>query len=196
MLRILVVDDEPSTLTLLEALLRKEGYLVQTAADGKSALEKADAMAPDVLVTDVEMPGLSGNQLIASVRANGRLRDTYVIVFTAHGEKTDKMKSLLSGADDFIVKPGSPPEILARLEIAGRVRRIRKDALEAQRRAAHPDAASVAAIEAVLGNVRGLLLDAERALGTPEPATARAPLHDARATLEKVLQALREDVAG
>jgi CheY-like chemotaxis protein len=195
MLRVLVADDDPSTVTLLETLLRKEGYLVQTASDGKSALEKAGSMVPDILLTDVEMPGLTGNQLIASIRANPLLKEVYVVVFTVHGEKADKMKALLSGADDFLVKPGSPPEILGRLEIAGRVRKIRREALEAQRRAAHPDAASVAAIENVLGAVRAHLGNADRALTGADPAAARASLHEARTTLEKVLQALREDVS-
>jgi len=121
MMRVLVVDDDPGTVVYLETLLRGEGYLVQTAADGAEALAKAKELAPDVILTDLAMPGLTGNQLTAAVRATDFLKRVYVIFLTIHGEKADKMKAFLSGANDFLVKPARAGEILGRLEVAHRM---------------------------------------------------------------------------
>jgi DNA-binding response OmpR family regulator len=182
---VLVVDDDPTTIAILEATLRGEGYRVQTAADGTAALEKVKASLPDILVTDMQMPGMTGNQLTAAVRALDRAKRVYVIMLTAHGEKPDKMKSLLSGADDFMVKPARPVEVLGRIEIAQRILRAEKEAREASRRAGPPDGKSVAALEAALGKVREQLAAAEKAsMASADGRVARAALVDARAALD------------
>ena len=192
MLKILVVDDDPTTVALLETLLRGEGYMVKTAADGASALEKAKSFVPDILLTDFEMPGLTGNQLIASVRGLPWLKGVYSVVLTSHGAKADKMKALLSGADDFVVKPAQAAEIVGRLELARRVLRERAAAREAERQAGRPDPASVVALSAVLGRVRDLVAEAEAALSISDPASAGGKCREARAAVEQALRALRE----
>jgi DNA-binding response OmpR family regulator len=185
--KVLVVDDDAATVALLEGILRGQGYLVQTASDGASGLEKAKALVPDILVTDMQMPGLSGNQLAAAIRGIDRLRRVYILVLTAHGEKPDKMKSMLSGADDFLVKPARPEELIGRLEIAQRVLRAERAVSDAARKASTPDAGSRAALAVGLERVREQLDQVEKAT---DPAEVRARCREARAALEVVIRQL------
>jgi DNA-binding response OmpR family regulator len=134
MAKVLVADDDPGTLAFVEALLAGEGHTVQTAKDGASALDRARGFKPDVLVTDVRMPGLTGNQLAAAVRALDRMRHVYILVLTVAAEKEDRMKAFLSGADDFIVKPARAGELLGRIEIGLRLQKSENAAREAAAR--------------------------------------------------------------
>lgn len=118
--KILIVDDEESILNLVSSYLRPEGYVVYTASDGPTGLMAAQAYKPDLVVLDVMLPGMDGIELLTRLR---RESDAYVIMLTAKSEETDKIIGLLVGADDYVTKPFSPRELVARIKAA--LRRIR-----------------------------------------------------------------------
>jgi len=115
MTKILVIDDEPSIVTLVSAYLKPEGYEVYTAADGPSGLKAARTYKPDLIVLDLMLPGLDGIELLSRLR---RESDVYVILLTARTEETDKIVGLSVGADDYVTKPFSPRELVARIKSA------------------------------------------------------------------------------
>lgn len=120
MSKILVIDDEPGIIKLITAYLKPEGYEVLTASDGESGLKAARAFKPDLVLLDVMLPGLDGIELLARLR---RESDVYVILLTARTEETDKVVGLTIGADDYVTKPFSPRELVARIKAA--LRRIK-----------------------------------------------------------------------
>jgi len=113
MTTILVVDDEPNLLELVQRYLAREGYAVLTALDGATALDVARARGPDVVVLDVMLPGLDGIEVCRRLR---RFSDAYVIMLTARAEEIDKIVGLSVGADDYLTKPFSPRELVARVK--------------------------------------------------------------------------------
>jgi two-component system alkaline phosphatase synthesis response regulator PhoP len=113
--KILVVDDEPSVLKLVEAYLRPEGFEVHTAKDGLAGLQAARALKPDLIVLDLMLPGLDGLEVLATLRRESQV---YVILLTAKTEETDKVVGLSVGADDYLTKPFSPRELVARIKAA------------------------------------------------------------------------------
>jgi two-component system alkaline phosphatase synthesis response regulator PhoP len=113
--KILVIDDEQSILNLVSAYLRPEGYEVYTASDGPSGLKAARAYKPDLIVLDIMLPGMDGVELLTHLR---RESDVYVIMLTAKSEETDKIVGLTIGADDYVTKPFSPRELVARIKAA------------------------------------------------------------------------------
>ncbi len=115
MARILVVDDEPSILKLVSAYLEPEGYEVHTATDGNSGLKAARSFKPELIILDVMLPGMDGIELLTRLR---RETDAYVIMLTARTEETDKIVGLSVGADDYVTKPFSPRELVARVKAA------------------------------------------------------------------------------
>ncbi|KAA3644010.1 MAG: DNA-binding response regulator [Chloroflexi bacterium] len=117
--KILVIDDEVSIINLVKAYLEKEGYQVDTAMDGPSGLHAARNLAPDLIVLDIMLPGMDGTELLSRLR---RESDVYVIMLTAKSEETDKVVGLSLGADDYLTKPFSPRELVARVKAA--LRRI------------------------------------------------------------------------
>lgn len=113
--RILVVDDERSILDLVTAYLEQEGYEYVTAMDGDSGLESAKMFAPDIIVLDIMLPGMDGIEVLTELRKES---DAYVIILTAKAEETDKIVGLSVGADDYLTKPFSPRELVARIKAA------------------------------------------------------------------------------
>jgi len=113
--KILVVDDEPNIINLVTAYLRQEGYEVLTATDGPRGLKAARALQPDLIVLDVMLPGVDGIEVLTQLR---RESDVYVIMLTAKSEETDKIIGLSVGADDYLTKPFSPRELVARIKAA------------------------------------------------------------------------------
>lgn len=111
--KILVVDDEPTIVNTLNAYLEREGFTVRTALDGASALELARSFQPDLIVLDVMLPGMDGLELLSTLR---RESNVYVMLLTAKTEETDKIVGLTMGADDYITKPFSPRELVARVK--------------------------------------------------------------------------------
>jgi two-component system alkaline phosphatase synthesis response regulator PhoP len=117
--KILLIDDEPSIHTVITAYLKAEGYEFQSAMDGTSGLTSARTFKPDVIILDVMLPGMDGIEVLANLR---RESDVYVIMLTARSEETDKIVGLSVGADDYLTKPFSPRELIARIKAA--LRRI------------------------------------------------------------------------
>ena len=113
MSRILIVDDEPEIVRGLQDNLRFEGYQTSTAADGREALTVAAREAPDLILLDIMMPGLSGWDVCRELRSQGI--DVPIIMLTARGEEGDRVRGLELGADDYITKPFSLRELLARV---------------------------------------------------------------------------------
>lgn len=120
MTKILVIDDEPSITNLVSAYLKPEGYEVFTAADGNAGLKAARTFKPDLIILDLMLPGIDGIELLTRLR---RESDVYVIMLTAKTEETDKVIGLSVGADDYVTKPFSPRELVARVKAA--LRRIK-----------------------------------------------------------------------
>ena len=111
--RILVVDDDEPTRTLLREVLTMEGYAVDEAADGPSAIERVGDDRPDLVLLDVMMPGQDGLDVLALLR---RTTDVPVILLTAKDDEADRVVGLRLGADDYVGKPFSPAEVAARVE--------------------------------------------------------------------------------
>ncbi|HXV44592.1 MAG TPA: response regulator transcription factor [Anaerolineae bacterium] len=112
---ILVIDDEQSILNIVTAYLRAEGYTVHTASDGPGGLRAARMLKPDLLILDIMLPGMDGIELLTQLR---RESDVYVIMLTAKSEETDKVIGLSVGADDYLTKPFSARELVARVKAA------------------------------------------------------------------------------
>lgn len=117
--RILVIDDEQNIVDLVAAYLRREGYQVHIATDGVSGLKAARSIKPDLIVLDIMLPGIDGLELLTQLR---RESNVYVILLTARSDETDKIVGLTVGADDYVTKPFSPRELVARIKAA--LRRI------------------------------------------------------------------------
>ena len=112
---ILVVDDEPQITRVLKTTLSSQGYGVRSAADGEQALAEMQGWAPDLIITDLRMPRMDGLELCRRVRRNSRIP---IIVLSVKGEEPIKVEALDAGADDYITKPFSVNELLARVRAA------------------------------------------------------------------------------
>lgn len=111
--RVLVVDDEPPIVELVRGYLERDGFEVRVAVDGPSAVESVRAHDPDVVVLDVMLPGFDGIEVCRRIRT---FSDAYVLMLTARGEEIDRIMGLTVGADDYLVKPFSPRELVARVK--------------------------------------------------------------------------------
>jgi DNA-binding response OmpR family regulator len=112
---VLVVDDEPTISEVVARYLERAGYAATTAGDGVEALRIATECDPDLVVLDLMLPQLDGFEVLRRLQADGEKR-TPVILLTAKGEHDDKLAGLRRGADDYIVKPFSPSELVARVD--------------------------------------------------------------------------------
>jgi DNA-binding response OmpR family regulator len=128
------VDDEAPILELVRGYLEREGFAVETAMDGPSALDAVRASLPDIVILDVMLPGLDGIEVCRQIRT---FSDAYILMLTARGEEIDRIVGLTVGADDYLVKPFSPRELVARV----------KALLRRPRRPANPAAGVPAGLE-------------------------------------------------
>jgi two-component system response regulator ResD len=113
--RVLVVDDEPTIAEIVSRYLERAGYETRVAADGHAALAHASTWHPDLVVLDLMLPGLDGLEVMRLLRDNAGPR-VAVILLTAKGEQSDRIDGLRLGADDYVVKPFSPAELVARVD--------------------------------------------------------------------------------
>jgi two-component system, OmpR family, phosphate regulon response regulator PhoB len=113
---ILVVEDEPAIQTLIAINLKRAGHEVVTALDAEAAQRQINEALPDLILLDWMLPGVSGLELARRLRADPRTRQVPIIMLTARGEERDKVQGLEMGADDYITKPFSPRELLARIQ--------------------------------------------------------------------------------
>jgi DNA-binding response OmpR family regulator len=128
----LIVDDEPALLDVLEQYLKDEGFEVFRASDGPTAVELFAARHPDIVVLDLNLPGLSGTEVLKRMRAE---RDVPIIMLTARIDEVDRVVGLELGADDYIGKPFSPREVVARVKsVLRRSERASREPSAAERR--------------------------------------------------------------
>ena len=113
MTKILIVEDEESVLDPLELLLAKEGFSIETARDGKEALEKFAKVTPDLILLDLMLPEVSGTEVCRQIRSKSQVP---IIMLTAKDTEVDKVVGLELGADDYVVKPYSKAELVARIK--------------------------------------------------------------------------------
>jgi signal transduction histidine kinase len=130
---ILVVDDQESIRKLVCLHLRKEGYEVFTACDGREGLALAMRHRPDIIISDLMMPGLDGMELCRLVKKQKELRETFFIMLTAKSRIEDKLRGFGSGADDYMVKPFNHHELAARVASAMRIRLLQKELMTLNR---------------------------------------------------------------
>ena len=113
MTKILIVEDEDSVIDPLELLLSKEGFLIETARDGREALDKFDKVSPDLVLLDLMIPHISGTEVCRQIRTKSQVP---IIMLTAKDTEVDKVVGLELGADDYVTKPYSKAELIARIK--------------------------------------------------------------------------------
>jgi DNA-binding response OmpR family regulator len=113
--RALVVEDDPDIVELVSHYLAADGWSVESSQDGRRALERLRAAPFQLLILDLQLPGMDGLELCREVRRDERLRDMPVVMLTARSEEADRVVGLELGADDYVVKPFSPKELVARV---------------------------------------------------------------------------------
>lgn len=116
MTKVLIADDEPNIVVSLEFLLRRAGYDVLVTHDGPETLRAIRAERPGLVVLDAMMPGMSGYDICAAVRAETALRDTPILMLTAKGRETDVARGVGAGADAYVTKPFSTQALLAKVQ--------------------------------------------------------------------------------
>ncbi|MEK9900031.1 MAG: response regulator, partial [Rhodospirillaceae bacterium] len=112
---VLIVEDEPPLVELLSYNLEKAGFQAQIARDGDEALLAVEERRPDLVLLDWMLPYVSGIEICRRIRRNPETRDLPIIILTARGEEDDRIRGLDAGADDYVVKPFSPSELIARV---------------------------------------------------------------------------------
>ena len=114
--RVLVVDDEPSIVDVLEYNLAKEGFEVTTSRDGRDALARARANVPDIVLLDLMLPGTDGLTVCRQLRADPKTQNVRILMITAKGEETDEIIGFSMGADDYVTKPFRVRPLLERIK--------------------------------------------------------------------------------
>lgn len=114
-MEILIVEDEPEIAQLIRETLEREAFTCQVARTGLEALEKFERQQPDLIVLDVMLPELDGLEVCTRIRQKSIPKDPYILMLTARGEEIDRIVGLSTGADDYLVKPFSPRELVARV---------------------------------------------------------------------------------
>ncbi len=113
---VLVVDDEPNIVLSLEFIMKQAGFEVRVARDGDEALGAIEASPPDLVLLDVMMPNRDGYDVCQTIRANPAWKGIYIIMLTAKGRDIEREKGMALGADDYVTKPFSTREVIARVE--------------------------------------------------------------------------------
>ena len=124
-IKILCVDDEPDILEILKYNLSNEGYKVSTAKDGKSAIEKAIIINPNLIIMDVMMPNMDGIEACEKLRSDEKFNDTIIMFLTARGEDYSHVAAYEAGADDYVTKPVKPKVLISKVK--GLLRRSNKN---------------------------------------------------------------------
>lgn len=128
--KILIVDDEKDIVRMLEYNLKKEGFRVITCGDGESALDLAYRESPGMVILDLMLPGMDGLEVCKSLKKESKTQSIPVIMLTAKSQETDKIIGLELGADDYLAKPFSPRELIARIKAV--LRRVRANDFSAE----------------------------------------------------------------
>jgi two-component system cell cycle response regulator len=127
-IKVLLAEDDPTQRFVLAHLIRNAGYVIETVADGESALARILEETFDILITDLDMPGLDGTLLCQRIRAASLQDYLYILMLTAHTGDRDVAAGLEAGADDFVRKPANPIELVARLKNGARIVKLQREA--------------------------------------------------------------------
>jgi DNA-binding response OmpR family regulator len=114
-MEILIVEDESEIAQLIKQTLERESFICQVADNGLKALELFSQQNPDLIILDLMLPGLDGLEVCTRIRQQSNVKDPYILMLTARGEEIDRVIGLSTGADDYLVKPFSPRELVARV---------------------------------------------------------------------------------
>jgi PleD family two-component response regulator len=155
---ILIVDDTPANLNVLSAILSKQGYRVRPAINGDLALKAAQKAPPDLILLDIQMPGMNGYEVCRQLKSDERTRHVSVIFISALEDALDKVEAFQVGGVDYITKPFQIEEVLARVENQLALR-WQRAAIAALRALPHELAAS---LDALIGHVEALLANGDR----------------------------------
>jgi two-component system, cell cycle response regulator len=137
-MRILIADDDLTSRTVLQGVLRRQGYQVEVTVDGEAALAgMTGSSAPSVAILDWMMPGLTGVEVCRRIRETATDNPPYLILLTARGDKADIVEGLEAGADDYLSKPFDPSELRARVEVGRRMVELQARLLEARDALSH-----------------------------------------------------------
>ncbi len=123
--KVLIVDDEPTALATMEAILAGEGYQLEYATSGGIALKKSEQLLPDLILLDVMMPGMSGFEVCRRLRATPKLAEVPIIILTALDDRSSRLQGIEAGADDFLIKPVDRQELRLRVRTILRLDRYR-----------------------------------------------------------------------
>jgi DNA-binding response OmpR family regulator len=156
-MRVLIVDDEPMVRDVLARYLTRSGFIVESAGDGEAAIAAFDASRPDLVLLDLMLPRVDGFSVFRSIRARAA---TPVIMLTARGEQTERIAGLELGADDYVAKPFSPREVVARVQAVLR-RQVAGDGADQKERLAFDD------LE-IDGNSREVRVEGQAVVLTPK----------------------------
>jgi two-component system, cell cycle response regulator len=124
---VLIADDSLVIRAVVRAHLEEKGYTVEEAVDGIAAVERCTAVRPDVVLLDIEMPGLDGYEVLARLKADPEVRDIPVVFLTSRGGMADVVAGLDAGAHDYLRKPFEPPELVARVAAAAQVKKLQDE---------------------------------------------------------------------
>ncbi|MFC3282592.1 response regulator transcription factor [Litchfieldella rifensis] len=116
MARVLVVDDEPNIVLSLEFLMQQAGFEVITAGDGEQALARVAEHAPDLVLLDISLPGISGFDVLEQLRSDPSHARLPIIMLTAHGREVEREKGMALGADDYVTKPFSTQALVDKVQ--------------------------------------------------------------------------------
>ena len=183
--RILIVEDDQDFRSALETMIRFEGHDVNMAHNGETGFAQAQIRKPDILITDVDMPGINGLDFVRKVRGDAALQYTYCILITGKGGQDSKLAALRAGADDFLEKPSSRQEILGRIEIAQKVIGVQQLQREAEARAAAMADAPKKTLEA-LDPLEKAIASAEAAIAKKDAASLVSAIRQAKESAAKI----------
>lgn len=202
--RILIVDDDESSRSVLDALLKYEGHEIVLAANAKQALFMIKESPPDLVLSDVQMPGMTGIDFCRELRKEPATRETYVILATGYDTPDARTQGIAAGADDFIGKPIRSDELNARVRLALRLRGLAREAADLRRRNAEGEKVrlELEQTRAGIGRLRGELTEAlGAALDAARRSVEAIRQGDSKASLERAekvaaeIEALRDRAA-
>lgn len=165
MAKVLLIEDDESTRSVVEAILKYDAHEVLLAANGRQGLLQVRQYRPDIVFSDVKMPGMTGTEFCAELRKDPEHRQTYVILSTGFDSPEVRTEGLAAGADDYIAKPLRADELQARIRIGLRFAALRKKESELRKRAEDAEKAR-ADLEGSLGKVKKLRGDLAENLGS------------------------------
>jgi len=202
--RILLVDDDAAARGVLEALLKYEGHELVLAANAKQALFMVKEHPPDLVLSDIQMPGMNGIDFCRELRKDPATRETYVILATGFDDPEMRTAGIAAGADDFIGKPVRSDELNSRVRLAMRLRGLAREAAELRKKVAEAEKVRME-LENVRSGVTKLRGDLTESLGSAIDAARKAAdsvrQGDTKSSFDRAekvvtdLEALRDRVA-